>query len=88
MADQNQIINNAPNIGKVTAAAFAAKFTSKREIFRFLASEAHIYLPSIEHVTIWHLRDLARGERRRILAKDVLHISIPQFEGLNIKKML
>ena len=39
-------------------------------------------------MTIWHLRDLARGERRRILAKDVEHIAIPQFEGLTITTML
>ena len=53
-------------MGKVTAATFAAKYTNKREIYRFLASEANIYVPPMDNITIWHLRDLARGERRRI----------------------
>ncbi len=88
MADQLQIVPIAPQTGKVTTATFAAKYTNKREIYRFLASEAHIYLPPMDNVTVWHLRDLARGERRRIAAKDVLHIAIPQFEGLSIKDML
>ena len=78
----------APPTGKVTAATFGAKYTNKREIYRFLASEAHVYLPPIDNVTIWHLRDLARAERRRIASKDVQHIAIPQFEGLTIKNML
>ena len=42
----------------------------------------------MDNVTVWHLRDLARGERRRIAAKDVMHIAIPQFEGLGIREML
>ena len=67
---------------------FGAKFTNKREIFRFLASEANIYIPPIDNVTIWHLRDLAMGERTRIEAKDVKHVAIQQFEGLGIKEML
>ena len=48
----------------------------------------HAYVPPMENVTVWHLRDLARGERKRILAKDIEHISIPQFEGLTVEKML
>ena len=31
---------------------------------------------------------MARGERRRIIAKDVLHIAVPQFEGLTVETML
>ena len=44
---------------------------------QFLATEANVYLPPMDNVTIWHLRDLARGERKRIDAKDVQHIAIP-----------
>ena len=77
MADGNQINPNGPPKAKVTVATFAAKYTGKREIYRFLSTEADTYLPPIENVTIWHLRDLARGERRRINAKDVCHVGIP-----------
>ena len=73
---------------KVTAATFGAKYTSKREIYSFLSTEANTYLPGIETVTIWHLRDLAQGSRRRISSQEVLHVSVPQFKGLAIKHML
>jgi len=88
MADQQQIVPRAPQAAKVTAATFGAKYTNKREVYRFLATEANVYLPPMDNVTIWHLRDLAMGERKRIDAKDVKHIAIPQFEGLSIKYML
>jgi len=42
----------------------------------------------MDNITIWHLRDLAGGVRRRVLAKDVKHIAVPQFEGLGIREML
>ena len=77
MADQQQIVPRAPQAAKVTAATFGAKYTNKREVYRFLATEANVYLPPMDNVTIWHLRDLARGERKRIDAKDVQHIAIP-----------
>ena len=38
--------------------------------------------------TIWHLKELASGERKLILAKDAKHINIPQFEGLKVEAML
>ena len=41
MDAQNQLQQIVAQTAKVTAATFAAKFTNKREIYRFLASEAH-----------------------------------------------
>ena len=35
-----------------------------------------------------HLREVAANKRRIIYAKDVCHISVPQFEGLSIDNML
>lgn len=78
----------APQKAKVTAAAFGAKYTSKREIYRFLSTETNTYLPAIDNVTIWHLRDLAQGTRRRIPSQEVQHVAVPQFKGLAIKDML
>ena len=47
---QNQPNNNAimgpPGKVKITAAAFGAKYKSKREVFNFLAVDVGIYLPS------------------------------------------
>ena len=55
--------NNA-NFQEVAAQNFSAKFASKGEIWRFLATEASIYLPPYQTVTIWHLKDLASGEKQ------------------------
>ena len=55
---------------------------------RFVASDCGAYLPDYESVTIWHLRDLASGERTIIKAIDAKHIHVPQFEGLKIETML
>ena len=47
---QNQQNNNAvmgpPGKVKITAAAFGAKYKSKREVYNFLAVDVGIYLPS------------------------------------------
>ena len=42
---------------------FAAKFATKGEIYRFLTVEAKVYLPDYRTVTIWHMKDLASGEK-------------------------
>ena len=39
-------------------------------------------------MTIWHLRDLAAGKRKRIKCEDVKVLPVPQFEGLTIEDML
>ena len=47
MDNPNQIVSIAQQKAKVTAAEFAAKFTNKREIYRFLLNEANLYAPPI-----------------------------------------
>ena len=46
------------------------------------------YLPEYNVCTIWHLKDIAAGKRRLILAKDARHIHVPYFDELSIEKML
>jgi hypothetical protein len=48
----------------VIASSFGSKFSSKGEIWRFLATEAGLYLPSYDTVTIWHLKDIASGAKK------------------------
>ena len=55
-----------PQMMSVNAASFGAKYASKREVYRFLTSEARVYLPSYDTVTIFHMRDLVAGRRRMI----------------------
>ena len=48
---QNQI--QANQVQQITAAQFAAKYKSKKEIFTLLTVQAKAYLPKAEHVTIY-----------------------------------
>ena len=56
-----------PNQGnqqvKVDVNLFNAKFASKGEVYRFLATECSVYLPPYQTVTIWHLKDLASSNK-------------------------
>jgi hypothetical protein len=72
----------------VTTAEFAAKFNTKREIFRWLTHDLGIFVPPYDVVTVWHLRDLAAHKRRRIKSKDVEIAEVPFFEGLTVPNMI
>ena len=37
-------------------------------------------------VTIWHMRDLVSGKRKRLNAKNIKHLNVPQYEGLKIEE--
>ncbi len=73
---------------KVVAQDFGAKYKDKREVYRFLSCDVQIYLDSFETMTIWHLKDLAAGKKKKILSKAVKYISIPQYLGLSIADLL
>ena len=45
---------------------FNAKYSTKRDVWRLLSGECRWYIPAEETVTIWHLKELARGERTHI----------------------
>ena len=78
---------NQPNTG-VTSSEFAAKYSDKQEVYRFLGTECGIYLDHYEVMTIWHLRDIAAGKRSKILCKDAKQVHVPQFKELKVEKML
>ena len=40
-----------------------------------------------ENVTIYFLKDLVRGDKRKIYGKEVRHIAIPQYDNLTIQKI-
>jgi hypothetical protein len=46
------------------------KFSSKRELYNFLSQECHAYLPKMETINIYYLKQIVRAE------KDVIHISL------------
>ena len=49
---------------QVTAAAFASKFRSKREIYVFLTVDVKAYLCNCDNLTIYFLKDLVTGKRK------------------------
>lgn len=57
--------DQAPNRVSVNAAAFAAKFRSKRECYNFLTVECKVYLPAYDTVTIYFLKDLMTSTKQR-----------------------
>ena len=88
----NQINSNVVNPFGTTVpinpASFGAKFKSKCEVYRFLTHDCGSYLSSYESMTIFHLRDLMSGERKRIKAVDVKHITVPHFKALKVEAMI
>ena len=51
----NQMQGNQVIPQQVLASSFGAKCSTKGEVWRFLTTEAKIYLPSFQTVTIWHV---------------------------------
>jgi len=56
---------DGPHKVTVNAAAFAAKYRSKRECYNFLTVECKVYLPAYDTVTIYFLKDLMTGVKQR-----------------------
>ena len=56
--------------------------------FKFVCSNSR-YGPTaanlIEQVTIYFLKDLISGKKKKIYGKDVRHVTIPQYENLTIE---
>ena len=84
----------------VTAAAFGAKFRSKREIYVFLTVDVKAYLCSCDCLTVYFLKDLVTGKRK---CKDAFSVNIlradikcdavkvlyaPHYENLSIERIL
>ena len=50
---------------KINAQSFSAKFSSKRECYFFLTVEVGAYLCSVETLTIYFLKELVQGTKKR-----------------------
>ena len=62
----NQNMANPFQREMVVSKNFSAKFRTKGEVWRFMATEAKIYVPPYQTITIWHLKDLASGKKRYV----------------------
>lgn len=88
-----------PAVG-VSAAAFGAKFRSKRECYNFLTVECKFYLPPYDTLTIYFLKDLVTGAKKGRVAMFNRHVCLalkcdsfkyiycPQYEGISVKAMM
>ena len=56
--------SSAPVKRNITAATFASKFRSKREIYVFLTVDVKAYLCNCDNLTIYFLKDLVTGKRK------------------------
>ena len=81
--DGNQNMNAGAPEAKVHAKSFSAKFSTKGEVWRFIASEARVYVPPYPNVTIWHLKDLASGTKKAVHCDDVKVIYVAQYESVS-----
>ena len=77
-----------------------AKINSKREAYDFLTIQGQVYLPEIEHVNIYFLKDLIAGRKQSMWflfnipnflflseykAHQVKVMRMPQYEHLTVK---
>ena len=76
-SNQNQISSASAAKVKISASAFGAKYRSKWECYNLCAVDCGIYLPAYEQVTIYFLKDLISGKKKKIYGKDVRHVTIP-----------
>ena len=53
---------------RVNAAEFAAKYRSKPECYSFLTVKVKAYLPSVDTVTLYFLRDIISGKSKCTLS--------------------
>ena len=80
--DQNNQPMQAVNVGgnqttSISSKEFSAKYRSKREIYNFLATDCHIYLPPYDNVTIYFIKDIMFGKKKMMSTKLVKTIHIP-----------
>ena len=68
----------------ITAEEWGAKARDKVECYHKVGHEFGAYVPAIDNITIWHLRDLTSGVKKRINGKDVKHLHVPFYESLTV----
>ena len=61
--------NQVPGGGNqpITVATFASKFRSKTEVYAFLTLDVKSYLPPPHTLTMFFLKDLVSGQKKRKL---------------------
>ena len=63
---------------KVSAKESKAKYNSKKEIYNFLACDVSVYLPHPDNVTIYFLKEIMSGKKKKLSGAMIRTIMIPQ----------
>ena len=58
------------------------------EVYRLISYECRLYVPSIETVTIAHLKDIITNKKISIHLDNIKPINVPYYKGLSIEKIL
>ena len=67
LREEHQIDSSSrtiPDEQKIAAKAFAAKFSTKREVYHFLTFHCKAHLPPMRTVTSYFMRDLLSGKKK------------------------
>ena len=90
--DQNDINNVAANQPvvpvKLTAEELGAKARDKVEVYHLCAYVFGAYVPDIDQVSTWHLRDLITNVKTRINSHTVKYLHVPNYEHLAVEDFL
>ena len=97
---EGQILEAQPATHAVPVPSFGEKFGDKAELWRFLVTDAKIYLPHKKAVTAWFLGDLLSGKKKSksplcsllttvfcpgVLADDVKLLMVPRYESIKLE---
>ena len=84
----NQINPEQDNRELFNVKEFSSKFRTKKEVYDFLTQDVKAYCPPRDTVTIWHLKDLIQGTKKKILYTEVKHLEVPHYDNLALNKIL
>jgi len=70
------------DVDMIAVQEVAAKLRSKRDIFYFLAFENEVYLPAMQTISTFFMKQIIQGEKDALLTKDARSSKIPHYPGL------
>ena len=73
---------------KITAEEWGAKARRKVECYHQVGHEFGAFIPPLDNITSWHLRDLSTGVKTMIKGHEVKHLHVPQYDKLSIDEFI
>ena len=99
MSNDNQIVQDPNQRVRMLSSTWAAKASTKYEVYMLLVTQVKAYLPRCEHVTICKflsslilfssdfLKDIICGKKKFLKQDKVSHCFVPQYDGLGLKEI-